>query len=230
MGLKIGADPELFCMKNGIYISAHMLLPGTKHEPFFVENGAVQVDGVAAEFNIDAAETEDEFVGNIHSVIHQMEEIIKSNDPEVSLVYTPTATFDADYFFGLPDDVLALGCEPDFCAYSGKANEKPETKEPFRTGSGHIHIGWTSGEDTTPGSAHFEACREVVRALDENLYGLSLSWDSDDKRRSLYGKMGSFRPKNYGVEYRPLSNRFLVDDEIIKTVYRVTVELRRIFA
>jgi hypothetical protein len=62
----IGADPELFVFtRSGKPVSAHDLIPGTKYEPHEVGNGAVQVDGVAAEFNIDPAANEDEFFFNI---------------------------------------------------------------------------------------------------------------------------------------------------------------------
>ena len=62
MQLLLGADPEAFVVlkDGGIPVSAHGLLPGTKDKPFPVEKGAVQVDGMAAEFNIEPAATEDE--------------------------------------------------------------------------------------------------------------------------------------------------------------------------
>lgn len=62
----------------------------------------------------------------------------------------------------------------------------------------------------------------MVRQLDCVLYPVSLLWDSDDKRRTLYGKIGAFRPKEYGVEYRPLSNAFLSSKEIQRYVFEVT--------
>ncbi len=56
-----GCDPEVFLMVGDKYVSAHGLFPGTKAEPFKVEKGAVQVDGLALEFNIDPAKTPEEF-------------------------------------------------------------------------------------------------------------------------------------------------------------------------
>ena len=55
MNILIGADPELFVMKNGKFHSADDLIPGSKDEPYPVENGAVKVDGMALEFNIRPA-------------------------------------------------------------------------------------------------------------------------------------------------------------------------------
>lgn len=217
----IGADPEVFLRKGSSLVSAHDMMPGSKYEPFFVDKGAIQVDGVAAEFNIFPAENADEFVGNIRHVMAQMLDIIHSNDEEVGFAIQPTAHFDPDYFFNLPGEVLALGCEPDYSAYTMEPNPKPHTDRPFRTGAGHIHIGWTQGANPQ-GKGHFALCAEIVRALDETLYEASLKWDADEERRSLYGAKGSFRPKSYGVEYRPLSNMILSSDEILKYVFNIT--------
>ena len=51
---KVGADPEIFLGDaDGGLVSAYGLIKGDKEHPFPVTNGAVQVDGMAAEFNID---------------------------------------------------------------------------------------------------------------------------------------------------------------------------------
>lgn len=221
----LGADPELFCMVDSKFISAHDYLPGTKYEPFLVDRGAVQVDGVAAEFNIFPAETEDEFLENLRLVQNQMQEIITDiSGLDISLVASPTAFFDKEYFDSLPEEVKLLGCEPDFDAYTGRANEKPTTTEPFRTGAGHIHFGWTKGADPFD-KEHFNKCRDLVKLLDDTLYPLSLQWDDDQKRRELYGKIGSFRSKHYGMEYRPLSNAFLREDETVRLVYKTAIKV-----
>ena len=71
MELKIGCDPELwiFDKKLGKIISAHGLFPGTKAEPYAVTHGAVQVDGMAAEFNINPASSAEEFTFYVLSVL-----------------------------------------------------------------------------------------------------------------------------------------------------------------
>lgn len=219
---KIGTDPELFVMKDGKFISGHDLIPGTKHQPFLVPGGAVQVDGVACEFNTFPVQTADDFVQVINDVRSKLTEMVKSHDPAFELVSIPTAVFDEEYFWNLPDQAILLGCTPDFNAYTGKENDTPSTEETFRTGAGHIHVGWGHGFDVNS-DEHFELCRKVVRQLDCILYPISLLWDSDDKRRTLYGKIGAFRPKHYGVEYRPLSNAYLSDERVIRWVFDATM-------
>lgn len=203
----IGADPELFVKVRGVFVSAHDLIPGTKDIPYAVEGGAIQVDGVSAEFNINAASTSKEFANNIHTVRKALHHFVRESlgHDEFEIVASPTARFDLDYFNALPDDAKALGCQPDFNAYTGVENDPPATSEPFRTGSGHIHVGWGNGFDVFD-EKHFRECRNIVQQLDCVFYPWSLMEDTDRTRRKLYGQMGSFRPKPYGVEYRPLSN------------------------
>ena len=44
-------------------------------------------------------------------------------------------------------------------------------------------------------------------------------------RRELYGAPGSFRPKPYGMEYRPLSNAWLKNWDSVNTVYSITTRV-----
>lgn len=220
---QIGADPELV-IKNkdtGKYVSAHDLIPGTKEHPHVIPYGAIQVDGVAAEYNIDPAKTVDEFINHHQIVVSNLNDRIYKKNPNLYIDISPTATFDKDYFESLPDDVRKLGCDPDFDAWTGEQNTPPETKEPFRTFGGHIHCGWGEFFDVT-NAGHILNCRDVVKQLDMVLYRASLLWDKDEKRRELYGKMGAFRPKHYGVEYRSLSNAFLKDEALCRWVFIAT--------
>lgn len=206
----IGADPELFAFKKGTMepVSVHDFIPGYKFKPFKVPLGAIQVDGVSAEFNIEPAKNRKEFMKNIGHVWSLLDRIVAKERPELELAAIPTATFNKTYFEELPDHAKALGCEPDYNAYTMEENVKPETEEPFRTGSGHIHVGWTDLDNPFVGD-HFKNCCVLTKQLDSVLFMISSLWDKDEKRRSLYGQKGAFRPKKYGVEYRVLSNAWL---------------------
>jgi hypothetical protein len=220
MEIKIGADPELFVRNEfGSLVSAYGLIPGTKAEPHKVNGGAIQVDGMALEFNIDPAASEKQFKDNINAVMGQM----KAHLP-VGHVFdlSPVAHFGREMIEAQPLVARELGCEPDYDAYTGEANPRPNVEAPFRTASGHIHIGWTEGMNPRD-PEHFEACRMVVKQLDAVLAPLSNLWDKDKERRELYGKLGAFRPKSYGVEYRVLSNAWLKDKDTIKVVYQATL-------
>lgn len=219
----VGADPELF-MKNGNtgeFVSAHengcgQRVPGTKWEPFKVPFGAIQVDGTALEFNIDPANTVDEFVHNIQNVRATLEEYV----PGYNVVAEPVAIFDQNYFtWEIPSHAQELGCNPDFNGWTYKSNPRPDPQgKPIRTASGHIHIGWGDNFDVED-KDHFVHCCRVARQMDYYLGIHSLLWDKDGTRRELYGKAGAFRPKPYGMEYRVLSNRWLNSEALMRWVY-----------
>lgn len=214
----LGADPELF-MRNpnsGSFVSAHGAVPGTKHEPFKVPHGAIQVDGTALEFNIDPSATVDEFVNNLNAV----QATLRGYVPGYNVVAEPVANYDADYFkWDVPQSAKELGCEPDYNGWTLEANPRPDPDgKPYRTGSGHIHIGWGDNFDVKS-KEHFQQCAAVARQCDYYLGIYSLQWDKDPVRRSLYGKAGAFRVKPYGMEYRVMSNRWLASDALMKWVY-----------
>ena len=219
MKILVGCDPELF-VKNpnsGKYVSGHGLILGTKYEPFKVDKGAVQVDGMALEFNIDPAATGDEFINNINAVRQQLQSMV----PGFTLCPDPVADFDEEVIKAQPEEALELGCEPDYCAWTNDVNPRPNGAVNFRSGAGHIHIGWGSGFDTRS-TNHRDDCLDVVKQMDYYLGIHSLLWDPDNRRRSLYGKAGAFRVKPYGVEYRTLSNAWLKSDLLMKWVYAAT--------
>lgn len=228
--IKIGADPELFVWDTVIkkFVSAHNLIPGDKQNPFGVVNGAIQVDGVAAEFNIYPQTNATGFIEAIESVSGQLLEEIDKKNPDAILVAEPVADFDQKYFDSLPSKAKLLGCEPDFNAYTMSMNTPPYTDKPFRTGAGHIHIGWTKGKKVLD-KQHFAVCAGLVRELDKVLYPASMDWDPCERRRELYGSKGSFRPKHYGVEYRPLSNAWVDIPEVMDFIFSESVEITRKF-
>ncbi len=219
MKFLVGCDPELFVKRDGVFHSAHGLVKGDKKNPFPVKKGAVQVDGMALEFNIHPAESEVEFFMNISSVMNSLRKMV----PDYEMVIEPVADFDEKTLKAQPAEALELGCEPDYNGWNLQENLRPDGDVPFRTASGHVHVGWT--KDVDPKSpSHFSLCAAVTRQLDFFLGLPSLLFDTDTRRRSLYGKPGAFRPKTYGVEYRVLSNKWLSSPELIKWVYNNTIK------
>jgi len=214
----VGADPELF-MKNpndGSFVSAHDRVPGTKYKPYQVPYGAIQIDGTALEFNIDPADTVERFVANIKAVRKSLEGYV----PDFNVVAEPVALYAEDYFdYEIPGYAKSLGCDPDFNAWTLDQNPQPNPgSKPMRTAAGHIHIGWTEGQDVND-REHYILAARIARQCDYYLGVNSLLWDKDDTRRSLYGKAGAFRPKHYGVEYRVLSNRWLKSESLMSWVF-----------
>lgn len=217
--LKIGADPELFLFKDDQPVSAHPYVPGTKDKPHPLKHGAIQLDGIALEINIDAAETAEEFEHNTIAVLAQADSFVPKGH---TLRAVPHVNFEGEYFQTVPERFKELGCNPDFDAWSRKTNPPPDVRKwpNLRTGSGHLHFGYTSGEDVKD-SDYFNECCSFVQMIDPIWSQWSQAWDQDSVRANLYGAPGAFRPKPYGIEYRRPSNAWLRYPRMYKWVFEL---------
>jgi hypothetical protein len=223
MQITIGADPELFLERevNGLMMnsSAFGMIEGTKANPKKVKRGAVQVDGMALEFNINPAKSEAEFCYNVEQVMAHLRRMIPK---EYQFKVEPHVYFSEKVLATQPEEALELGCDPDFNAWTGEENPTPKSNDGLRTASGHVHIGWTKGQDPR-NPYHLDACYLLVRLLDLHLGLPALLLDPrGGTRRRLYGRAGAFRPKPYGVEYRVLSNFWIKSLPLTAWVYRQT--------
>lgn len=209
-GFTFGCDPEFFILNTaGKVVSAHDLLPGTKEAPYEVPFGGVQVDGVAAEITINPVNNFEAFDNAVTSV---MKSVLKMLPKGYKLSVVPAVHFSEKEWDRIPDKAKELGCMPDFDAWTMLKNSPPAPApgyERLRTASGHLHIGWTKDIDLSKDVNHIMHCADLVKQLDFYLGYWSILQDSDTARRSLYGKAGACRFKNYGVEYRVLSNFWL---------------------
>lgn len=230
----VGCDPEFWVKntKNGVVESAHGLVAGTKANPLPVKGGQVQVDGMALEIGIDPAKTITSFNNNLDKVFVEIKKLIPKH---YEFVYEPVAEFGKEYIDNQPEEAKVLGCEPDYNAYTGAVNPRPDAEKPFRTASGHIHVSWKKNDPEWPDEidplepTHFEACCMLAKTMDAFLGIPSLAWDRDEKRRELYGAPGCFRPKCYGggwlgMEYRVLSNKWLSYPQARDLVFGNTID------
>lgn len=216
----VGCDPELFVVNaDGKPRGAYGLIPGTKETPFKVDKGAYQVDGMALEFNIDPASTEEEFVTNIQTVMRRLRADVP---PEFKFHIKPSVRFHHAILKAAPDEAKELGCMPDLSAYTMQENPKPNGSTTLRTASGHLHIGLEENADPSS-EAHMLKYATLVKHLDLFLGLRALEWDDDTTRQKLYGAPGAMRLKPYGVEYRVLSNMWLESEELVRFVYRQTL-------
>lgn len=215
----VGCDPEVFVKKDGLFQSAFNLIKGDKKNPQKIRNGAVQVDGMALEFNIAPASAEKEFIFNVQDVFNQMKLMV----PSYEVIVSPVAHFNIDILKAQPAEALELGCDPDYNAWTGQSNPRPDGNRPMRTASGHIHIGFTEDQDVQD-PEHQHHCQLIGQQMDFYLGLGSLFYDSEKERREMYGKAGAIRYKPYGVEYRTLSNAWLKSPDLMGWVYRNAVK------
>lgn len=212
--ISIGCDPEMFFQTSeGVLVNCIPLIKGTKYQPLPVEEGAIQHDNIAGEFNIDPAVSAEEFSGRVMKVRNTLHEAVnKVEGVWINPVYASTVKLTKEQIKAFGKKCQEFGCDPDFCAY----DESPEPHRPmrrtslFRYAGGHVHIGF----DTESKSR-----QEVVRLCDVFLGIPSLLMDSDNKRRKVYGQAGKYRPKHYGVEYRSLSNFWIHSHDTCEWVF-----------
>lgn len=209
-----GADPEVF-LQNTRHdpVSAIGYIGGTKKRPLKVQGGALQEDNVTAEFNIDPASTENEFVANIQRVMGQLREKVAPLGYE--LLITPTADFSQEYLAATPA-AMESGCEASFDALTGGGViEPPDMYTITRHAGGHVHIG-------DPALVDPYAALNAVAKLALFVLPAMYKWDKgeDMQRLYAYGCPGAYRPKKYGIEWRAPSNRWLVSEARMRWMYR----------
>lgn len=212
MNFKIGCDPEIFLKdQQGNFKSVIGLLGGDKWVPRKLSEvgHACLEDNVAVEFNIPPCNSFEDFKREIQHTMHMVKGILPS-----SLEYDKSSAI------SFPDTELnceaawVFGCEPDFDAWKMAENPKPKSPDKnLRSAGGHIHV----GSDLAVADPV-----AVIRAMDLFLGVPSTQLDAGTLRRELYGKAGAFRPKEYGVEYRTLSNFWIFSDSLIQWAYEGT--------
>jgi hypothetical protein len=198
----VGADPEVFLLdKEGKPFSAEGLFGGTKHEPKPMEGLApgffIQEDNVSAEFNIPPAKEATDFAHSILRGLSYINKVAKSHS--LKPVLASALHFDEKQLS--TPHAQTLGCEPDYNIWSLSVNARPTPPATLRTAAGHVHVSWVEPDD--------DQRLAMVRALDVFLGVPSILSTKKNERRSLYGKAGAFRTKEYGVEYRTLDNFWL---------------------
>tara|TARA_R110002020_G_scaffold140447_2_gene311937 strand:- start:5004 stop:5816 length:813 start_codon:yes stop_codon:yes gene_type:complete len=212
--VKLGTDPELFIANDTEVISAEGLIGGTKKSPKFItdEGHAVQEDNVMVEFNIPPCSSADEFTKEINVVLTYLEATLGLQN--LRLHYSASEVLDPKYL--QTKQAQEFGCEPDFNAYLRCANTPPEANSTLRTAGGHIHVGY-------PNTGDVGQVEDIVRAMDLFLGLPSIIMDEDNRRKTMYGKAGAFRFKDYGLEYRTLSNFWIYTDELKAWAFNSTI-------
>jgi len=224
----IGTDPEFFIVdKNGNYVNAETMFPGTKEQPHIMKSGAgLQTDNVAVEFASPVGKTGEDFVEKLRATFNELFKMI----PEDHVMdFAPSAVFpDAEL---QTEQAQLFGCSASYCAWALKENEQPcALNSNLRSTGAHIHIGRVKGDGNS--FLHDPYGKVNTVRMCDSLHGIiSVMFDQSDasiKRRELYGKAGEHRPTEYGVEYRSLSSFWLKSPNLVMMIDSLTQDALRL--
>ena len=208
----LGSDPEfpIWDSKEKKYISSVGKVGGTKKEPLLLENGLyVQEDNVAVEITIQPCETLEEIYSQVDRATQIINERLFEKNENWSLAIASSGIYHVQELKSKA--AQTMGCEPALNIYQGSAKAVTAAMAgTLRTFGFHIHFGF---ENTALDSRFKQA---FVFLCDLHLGLPSMLYDSDVKRRSLYGNLGDYRETSYGVEYRTLGGNMYNNFEVVK--------------
>jgi len=216
--ITLGCDPEFF-LKNintEEFVSAVGLIGGTKEKPTDISpkgltGYGVQEDNVAVEFNIPPAKTAEEMIGSISYVM----DWLKKNKLPGTLRADPSPSAEFNPKYLKSKQAQTFGCEPDINAWECCENISPSANGNWRCAGGHIHIGYNN--------PNLDTSLQIIKAMDLFLGVPSVLYDQDKERKKMYGKAGACRFKNFGTEYRVLSNFWIFNDVLIEWAFNNTL-------
>lgn len=212
----IGSDPELFLFNNKTnkVVSAIDKIPGHKDEPYTegLPNGfALQTDNILAEFNIPPVLRESDFVDSINFMKDHIRELVKKINKDFDIKCQASAKVPAKEL--KHPQAKEFGCDPDFCIYREGPNEVSKAaRTNLRSAGFHIHVGYEGN--------NIDTSIAMLRYIDAYVGLPSILYDTDNERRSLYGKAGCFRLQPYGFEYRTLSSYWIATEARLKFIWR----------
>lgn len=200
----IGSDPELLGFdvnSNKIGSFAGRLGADKWNKKTITDDIRIQEDNVLIEFDINPH-------GEFESFNDNMQRGLDACYAEAEKLGMSIAEGVCSHIFtdaelrSFHESAFVFGCEPDYNALTGMRNPKPAAAAAgLRTAGGHIHIGYNDVCEVNGDN------QKILGVMCDYFMGLpSLLMDNDDRRRELYGKAGACRFKEYGIEYRTLSN------------------------
>lgn len=223
--VSIGADPEFFVRRTdtGSPYPIVGLLGGTKGKPVPVgRNGeyGMQEDNVMAEYNIPPSTDIYPFITHIQRGRDAIMEHLERTAPGTYEVDNAASRVFPHQLLAT-EQAMTFGCSPDFDAYT--MGTKIQRIEPnalhtedgigaWRFCGGHVHLGYKH-------MLKAEMPDYVAAQFADLFLGITMmGYDRQGKRRQFYGTPGRYRPTDYGIEYRTLSNLWTLDAARTETV------------
>lgn len=240
--ITIGMDPEFFLRKENynrrVLLAQELGLGGTKEVglpiPGFDPTYQYHRDNVLLEITTPVASTADEWSKICINTKRAANKI--AADHRARIAWSVSAAYVSDEMLRQYPSAMEVGCSPDQDAYNaGNTRGQPDAATVLgnvRTAGGHVHIGTTKGFNC-PNFIVALLMDWAVTPVYRMLYSPShspLQWHASDtellpyqtertKIRPWYRQPGLYRDKNYGIEYRSLSNEWMTRQATQKAVF-----------
>ena len=216
----IGSDPEIFVEDDKGNVMPAFLFLGSKQAPTSIPVANYQPkndaywDGFQAEFTTYATHCISQHCDSIRRGLKVVLDNARKQDKKATLSTKTVMNVSQEQLESAKEEHVTFGCMPSFNAYQMKGLAMSGREVPFRPAGGHIHFGC---KKHTP--EHFTT---IVKTLDAILgvacVSLFAKYD-DPRRRQLYGLAGEFRLPPHGMEYRVLSNAWLIHPMLVNLVF-----------
>jgi len=193
----LGHDSEFGLSLGGRVVSALDVL-----KPFEIKEGRGFPDNMNAEIAINPVSSLKEWHHNTEALLSYI------RDQGFDLVMKPVIKYPNEAL--KHPDAYISGCNPDFSAYTMNENVAPNfaKMDSTRSCGAHVHV---SSDGLDP--FNFTRWMDSYAALP-----LLIKEEVND-RRKMYGGAGCLRVKDYGAEYRTLSNVWINDEETREFVW-----------
>lgn len=228
MSMTIGSDPEMFVEdENGVVIPAFLFL-GSKAKPDLTAEGTygkkpLYWDGFQGEFETAAQTCLGHHTDSVQCGLKGLLIAAKKFNPKAKISSKTVVDITPKMLEEAKEEHVQFGCMPSLNAYgmSGKVANGRDIN--FRPSGGHIHFGINQYSPNNKGYTQAEYLR-MVKALDAiiGVACVSLFENQDNpKRRELYGLAGEYRLPKHGLEYRVLSNAWLIHPMMMNLVFDI---------
>lgn len=222
----VGSDPEVFVEDDkGNIIPAFNFL-GSKTDGKTKSVGSdreysverkVYWDGFQAEFETTADFCLSYHVDSIRNGLKAVLKYAREHNPSAKLSIKTCVEIPTELLMESKEEYIQLGCMPSYNAYKMTGEPISEGRQlPIRSTGGHIHFG--------VGKLTEKEAIPIVKALDKIIgvacVSLFANYDNPARRR-YYGLAGEYRLPPHGLEYRVLSNAWLVHPVITNIVFDI---------
>lgn len=220
LGLRtMGSDPEFFIKKGKSFLPSTLFIEGTKEAPEDMGSGfSLLKDNLSIEGNIPAAYNKEEFIANMQFLKNMINTIAAPRGGAIE--YVDEATFPLRHL--MSEDGQSFGCSSYMNAWTKEEVETPVLDQlKTRQAGCHIHIGYEMLSDKYSKEEYDTA---IARVFDAFLAAPSDTAHYCEIRREYYGQLGSYRPKDYGLECRALG-AFFSQDKYLGWIYDQTAKV-----